>query len=77
MNNKDEDLLFMRLLLMHGGDPEPYLSHATPAYVQWRNAVQDTLVELNYAETTKGFPTRDEFEVWLGKRGLAYVSPNE
>lgn len=72
-----DELLFMRLLLMHGGDPEPDNPNWSMIYTEWFGNVQATIAELNREKTTAGFSMMEEFETWLGKRGLAYVSRDD
>ncbi len=79
MKNGSDETLFLRLLLMHGGDPEPLNPTATDIYNAWCNACRATLVELGFSANTRGCsydgPGYDkllEYETWLIERGLGY-----
>ncbi len=62
------ETLYLRLLLMHGGDPEPQERAATDIYHYWQWEVAATLKVLGEpAQVHRGYVR------WLQERGLAYV----
>lgn len=72
--DKWDELLFMRLLLVHGGDPEPYKSIGTGTYLAWMHDIEDTFMALDHSNdreaARRGFT---KYEEWLQPQGLGYV----
>lgn len=64
MTKTDNELLFVRVLLIHGGDPEPDNSDPTTIYSQWHAGVRNTLKELDYKSDMA------EYINWLRSKGL-------
>lgn len=64
----DDEALFLCLLLMHGGDPEPDLEHPTDVFNVWVREILVTLREWGLA-ADRYF----DFLLWLQAHGLAYT----
>ena len=65
MSNEE---LFLRLLLIHGGDPEPDDPNPSEVYSEWWREVESTLSELGIEKEE-----RRDYISWLKAKGLHNV----
>ena len=75
MNSEGNETLYMRMLLMHGGDPEPDNPNPSDVYSDWHYAVLNTFEELN-ADENKGRQMHN-YVNWLKAQGLHNEPPDE
>ncbi len=80
----DNETLFLGLLLLYGGDPEPHLKHGTDIYRAWYKKVSDEIVKRSgdcgcgSGDCGCGYGCDKgmmEYIYWLKDRGLAWAGP--
>lgn len=66
--DKCNEVLFVRLLLIHGPDPEPFNPSTSPTFRRWWKEVKATCEELGGDQGMI-----DDYWQWLCTGGLSYV----
>lgn len=73
MDKTAKEEIFLALLLMHGGDPEPDLSFSTPVFNVWDSQVIATIGAWGFNEDDS-IDLSCDYCNWLTGRGLMYTT---